>query len=288
MTLVTPAVTITVRRADLRLRVDALHWPGDGPPVVLIHGMVVAGRSLILLATELAGRGFEVWVPDLPGFGSSGRHCRALGVNGLADALAAWAATVDLPSAAVVGNSFGSQVAAALVHRHPGTAKRLALVAPTIDPRLRRWCAPRLLPAPPDPPPQLAPAPEGRLRRVLRPVLIPARPFAPEAAPSLRRLLLGEYALAGPVRVVSTYRWALVDDLEARLPAVGVPVLVARGSRDRLVSPAWAARLARRAATGTYREIADVDHDAEYRAPARLADALAPFLRGGDRQAIVG
>jgi pimeloyl-ACP methyl ester carboxylesterase len=185
--------------------------------------------------------------------------------------------SIRLPTCAVVGNSFGTQVAAALVDRHPRLASRLALVAPTIDSRLRRWAMPRLLPARSDPPRQFLVAPRSSPLRLLQRLLIP--PFDLEGPPSLRRLIVNEYALAGPLRVLSTYRWALVDDLAARMAAVEVPVLVARGSRDSLVSPAWASQLARRASEGGDLEIAGVDHDAGYNAPATLAQALAPFLR---------
>lgn len=152
---------------------------------MLVHGMVVAGRSLIPLATELARQGFAVWVPDLPGFGGSERPRRALGVNGLADALAAWTASLELPPGCLVGNSFGIQVATALVHRHPGVARRLALVAPTIDARLRLRAPPRLR-ARHDSQEQLAAAPDSSFRKVLRRVLIPPEPFSPEATPPLQ------------------------------------------------------------------------------------------------------
>jgi pimeloyl-ACP methyl ester carboxylesterase len=242
--------------------------------------MIVASRSLAPVATELCRRGFAVWVPDLPGFGRSQRPRRALGVNGLADAVAAWISTLGVQPCAVVGNSFGTQVAAALVQRHPGVATRLALVAPTIDAHLRRWAVPRLLPAPEDPPGQLAAVSDGAARRALRGLLIPEDAIDGGEHPSLRSLILSEYALVGPARVLSTYRWALVDDLEARMAAIHVPVLVARGSQDGLVSPEWAARLAGRTPKGRYREMADVDHDAEFKAPVTVADTLEPFLRG--------
>jgi pimeloyl-ACP methyl ester carboxylesterase len=56
---------------------------------VLVHGMVVSGASMVPLGRQLASR-FQVWIPDLPGFGLSSRTPSALDVTQLAEALAAW------------------------------------------------------------------------------------------------------------------------------------------------------------------------------------------------------
>ena len=48
------------------------HYPGEGPPVLLVHGMSANHynwdyRSEVSLAAWLADRGWDVWVPDLRG-----------------------------------------------------------------------------------------------------------------------------------------------------------------------------------------------------------------------------
>lgn len=44
----------------------------DTPDVVLVHGLGLSGTYLLPMAQELA-RDYRVWVPDLPGFGRSGK-----------------------------------------------------------------------------------------------------------------------------------------------------------------------------------------------------------------------
>lgn len=55
--------------------------PGKGrvPPVVLVHGLGLSHRYMIPLAEHLAQR-YQVWLPDLPGFGDSGKSLPALKV----------------------------------------------------------------------------------------------------------------------------------------------------------------------------------------------------------------
>src|SRR5688572_4290760 len=59
------------------------------PPIGMVHGLGLPGRYTMPTATEL-DRSYRVHVPDLPGFGDSGRPRRTLDVGGLAAGLAAW------------------------------------------------------------------------------------------------------------------------------------------------------------------------------------------------------
>jgi pimeloyl-ACP methyl ester carboxylesterase len=70
---------------------------------------------------------------DLPGFGLSGDPGRVLDVTEHADHLADWLQAADLSPVAVLGNSFGCQVAVELAVRHPDQVRGLVLVGPTMD-----------------------------------------------------------------------------------------------------------------------------------------------------------
>jgi pimeloyl-ACP methyl ester carboxylesterase len=86
--------------------------------MVLLHGLAVSHRHLMPLAAGLA-RHHPVHVIDLPGFGLSDDPGTVLDVPEHAEHLAAWLAAAGAPSAVVVGNSFGCQVAVELAVRHP-------------------------------------------------------------------------------------------------------------------------------------------------------------------------
>jgi pimeloyl-ACP methyl ester carboxylesterase len=98
----------------------------------LVHGLAVSHRYLMPLAARLAGH-HPVHVVDLPGFGLSGEPGRVLDVAEHADHLADWLAAAELPPVAVLGNSFGCQVAVDLAVRYPDRVCGLVLVGPTMD-----------------------------------------------------------------------------------------------------------------------------------------------------------
>lgn len=258
--------------------IHALHIepPRARAAVVVVHGMVVASNGTLPLARALAGRGFSVHIPDLPGFGRSDKARRALDVEGLAEVLGRWMGEAGLEGAALIGNSFGTQVAGALAAQGGGGG-RLVLLSPTIDPRYRRgW---------------VAALPRGRsggvplggsagwLQSKWRDLLV--RPPGRGAPPTLRSLLWREYLAAGPARALSTYRHALRDDLSSRMGGLGVPVLVLRAEFDRVVSPAWAEALAAAAPDGRFAQVRGTGHDAQFDAATTVVEALGPFLLEG-------
>ncbi len=100
-----------------------------GTPMVHLHGFGLSGRYLLPTAQRLAGE-FHTLVPDLPGFGRSGRPRESPGVPELADAAAAFLDDRSLDRVSLVGNSMGCAVICEFAHRYPERLERAVLVAP--------------------------------------------------------------------------------------------------------------------------------------------------------------
>lgn len=60
----------TVRVHDQTVYYE-VYGPPHGSPVLLLHGWMQVGRDLLAVADSLIGRGFRVYLPDLPGYGRS-------------------------------------------------------------------------------------------------------------------------------------------------------------------------------------------------------------------------
>jgi pimeloyl-ACP methyl ester carboxylesterase len=123
-----------VSAGDLRVRHVTLHghqigyrMAGEGPVVLLIHGMAGSSRSWLGVMSILA-RNHRVVAPDLLGHGESakplGDYSLGAHASGIRDLLSG---ALGIERATVVGQSWGGGVAMQLVYQHPELCERLVL-----------------------------------------------------------------------------------------------------------------------------------------------------------------
>jgi 2-hydroxy-6-oxonona-2,4-dienedioate hydrolase len=224
--------------------VDSRH-----PPVVLIHGFVLASDYMMPIAHMLTPL-CRVYALDLPGYGQSDKPAHRMGLSHLADSLAEWMEALKLNTACFVGNSFGCQIIAEFAVRHAALAERLVLQGPTIDPQARTFLK--------------------QVRRLIKNSRL--------ESPGLGWVMVRDYWRAGLRRIIATAKMALDDCLEAKLHKITVPTLVLRGSRDVLVSQEWAERMVRLLPRGQLKVIPGLAHTMNYTAPGTFVQAIRPFL----------
>jgi pimeloyl-ACP methyl ester carboxylesterase len=85
---------------------------GSGPPLVLLHGFCENHHIWQPVAAPLA-KNFEVWMPDLPGFGASPPLREGFSLQQVAEAISNHLQSVSRPPV-VIGRSLGGYVALAL------------------------------------------------------------------------------------------------------------------------------------------------------------------------------
>ena len=119
---------------DLRVRYVTLHghrvayrMAGDGPVVLLLHGMAGSSRTWSGVMSILA-RDYTVVAPDLLGHGESakpiGDYSLGAHASGIRDLLVG---ALGIDRATVVGQSLGGGVAMQLAYQHPELCERLVL-----------------------------------------------------------------------------------------------------------------------------------------------------------------
>jgi pimeloyl-ACP methyl ester carboxylesterase len=120
---------------EVRLRggeVDglALHYveEGEGPPVVLLHGLGGFGESWRHNIPALARRA-QVFALDLPGYGRSAKPRGAYDLGFFARAVFSFIETVGLGQVSLVGHSLGGAVAVTCALTHPSRVERLCLLS---------------------------------------------------------------------------------------------------------------------------------------------------------------
>ncbi|WP_345802720.1 alpha/beta hydrolase [Microbacterium sp. AZCO] len=103
--------------------------PPDAPVMMHVHGFGLSGRYLLPTAEKLSDE-FHTLVPDLPGFGRSGKAKNALDVPDLAHAAARFLDEKGIEKATLVGNSMGCPVICEFAYHYPERIERAVLVSP--------------------------------------------------------------------------------------------------------------------------------------------------------------
>ena len=254
---------------------------GEGPPVVLIHGLGATKASFLPTMDALAPR-HRVIAIDLPGFGDSVKPVGggydapffATSVVALLDAL-------GLEQAALVGNSMGGRVALEVGLRHSDRASKLVLLAPSLAWLRDRPWAPLLRLVPP----QLGliqPAPRGIVESIARRV-VPGGGDGWTAAgvdEFLRSYLepRGRAAFYAAARNIYLEEPHGPGGFWTRLPTLRVPSLFVWGRRDPLVPLAFARHVRQALPAAEHLEL-NCGHVPQLERPGQTHDAITRFLR---------
>ena len=124
-----PTLAAFQRRMTLPDRTEIFLYDsaGDGPPLILLHGLQDEADTWRHLFGPLAAR-YRVIAPDLPGFGRSDKRPRGYGVPLYSGVVMALAAELGLRRFGLIGNSLGAITADAIAAQHPDHVSALALL----------------------------------------------------------------------------------------------------------------------------------------------------------------
>jgi pimeloyl-ACP methyl ester carboxylesterase len=114
-----------------RLNISTLTM-GEGPDVILIHGLGATKSSMFDAAASLAREGYRVHAIDLPGFGGSSKRPSQYGAAYFARVVCGVMDELGVGRAHFVGNSMGGRVAIEMGLRHPERVAALALLCPAV------------------------------------------------------------------------------------------------------------------------------------------------------------
>lgn len=125
---------------------------GDGPAVLLVHGLASNAGFWRYNVPALAAEGFRVIAVDLPGYGKSDKaYGTPYGMGFYATTLDALLEKLGIASATVAGHSMGGQIAMTMVLQGSTRVQRLILLSPAgierFDDGEGRWLAGAVTPA---------------------------------------------------------------------------------------------------------------------------------------------
>ncbi|RJE23339.1 TAP-like protein [Aspergillus sclerotialis] len=230
------------------------------PPVILVHGMVVASTYMHDLGRHLAPW-FRVFIPDLPGFGLSATALpkRAkVSIPQLAKGLLDFMNTAGIQKAHFISNSMGCQVLAEFTTHWPDRVDRLVLQGPTID-KSRRSAARTLIA-------QLA---NGR-----------NEPF------SMNFIMAKDYWRAGLRRAFTLFRETLEYRVQDVLSALDHHMLLLSCEFDPVTPVVWVAELADLIPNAVHYVLTNAAHTANYSATEKMSRVVLRFLLVRDDERI--
>jgi pimeloyl-ACP methyl ester carboxylesterase len=254
---------------------------GDGPPVVLLHGLGATKASFLPTVAALAPH-HRVIAIDLPGFGDSVKPVRAAyDARSFARSVVALLDALGLDDTALVGNSMGGRVALEVGLSHADRVSRLVLLAPSLAWLRDRPWAPLLRLVPP----QLGllqPAPRQIVEAITRRVV----PGGGEGwtAAGVDEFLRSYLEPRGRAAFYAAARNIYLEEPHGehgfwtRLPGLEVPSLFVWGRKDPLV-PLGFSRHVRAALPSAEHVELDCGHVPQLERPQRTHDAIVRFLR---------
>ena len=254
---------------------------GEGPPLVLVHGLGGSATNWLELAPLLAPR-HRLLIPDLPGHGRSSALPAVSGLEPFADRVALVAEREAMLPAPVVGHSLGGTVALRFALRRPDDVQALVLAGAAGLSIGNVWLRELL-----------------SLVTTVRPGRIAGRYRSWVArSPLLRRIVFGVVSVADPVGLTdemvegflaaqllhtdvdSAWRALRVDDPRQELESVRCPVLVLWGADDVQLPLDDAFEYTRRL-RARLRVIPGCGHLLIGERPQACADAIDDFLGDG-------
>ena len=256
---------------------------GDGPAILLIHGM--AGSSLTWKEVmPLLARSYTVLAPDLLGHGESAKPLGDYSLGSFASGLRDFLTVVGVERMTVVGQSLGGGVAMQLAYQYPELCERLVLVNSGGLGREVSWMLRVLtLPGTEFIMPVLFPAfvrdrgndlSQFLLRKGLRAPRIAEmwRAYVSLAEPENRR------AFIRTLRAVVDPGGQVVSAKDRLYLTVGMPTLIVWGDADHII-PVAHAYAAHEATPGSRLEIFEgVGHFPHAEEPLRFAAVLTDFI----------
>jgi pimeloyl-ACP methyl ester carboxylesterase len=204
---------------------------GSGPPLLLVHGLMVTGEMFEPVIEHLATR-HRVIVPDLRGHGRSRRLPPPYTAAQLASDLDRLLDYLDIDSTAVMGYSQGGAIAQQLVLKDPKRCDRLVLACTYAFnmATTREWLEGHLMP--------LLVNILGMRRFANLVVSQATKQLGKERAEWLASLMADQDRKL----MVSAWRETMAFDSRRRLAEIRCPTLVVAGSNDQAV-PSHHARM---------------------------------------------
>ena len=271
-----------LRQYSRRIRCRPHDWHvqimGEGPDVLMLHGAGASTHSFRDLVACLPG--YRLIIPDLPGqgFTRAGGMLR-LGLDMMADDLAALCADQDWRPAAIIGHSAGAAIALRMVEVLPRPPSAIVGINAALGPfdGFAGWLFPKLARAMSASPFVAAIVTRMASNRKQVESLLrgTGSVLTPEGVALYQRLVTDPRHIEGTLGMMA--QWQL-EPLIERLGQIMAPVLLIASDKDRAVPVRVSREAAHALGRAEYVEMAGFGHLVHEEVPQQVAALILPFL----------
>jgi pimeloyl-ACP methyl ester carboxylesterase len=218
--------------------------------VLLIHGLGTSSDSFIRYA-RLLSLTYNVYCIDLPGYGKTPKPANTLLLEDMAKLINEYVRSSIQAPCILIGHSMGCQIVVHSITTTPQLFEKAVLLSPTINMYERSVFKQSL--------------------RLTQDVLI-------ESPPS-NFVVFTNYIRMGVLRYAKTLQFMLDDPIEERLTDNSIPLLIVRGSKDRVVARKWTHYLHSVTPHAQHKEIAGAPHLVQYIKAKELTRVTNEFIK---------
>ncbi|HHD92223.1 MAG TPA: alpha/beta hydrolase [Candidatus Portnoybacteria bacterium] len=226
------------------------------PKIIILHGWGINSNYFIPLANELAPD-FEIYVPDLPGFGQSSEPDTPWNVDNYTDLIIKFARELNLEKFYLFGHSFGGRVAIKLTSRNQNQIEKLILCgAAGIKTSL------------------------NFRQKLAQKIVTTGRKLIRTKNQKLKKIIYRlagqqDYLQASPI-MKETLKKVIAEDLSGELPKIKIPTLLIWGQDDKF-TPLWQGKKMAQLIPNSKLEIFPGGHNIYRIQPQKVSQAIKYF-----------
>jgi pimeloyl-ACP methyl ester carboxylesterase len=238
---------------------------GSGPAVLILHGWGGSSDSWEKIQKSLSLNGYQVFCPDLPGFGKSQIPSVPWSLQDYLEFSLTFAGKINLNNFILLGHSFGGRIAIKIAAEHPSFVKKLILLDPAgikIKPSLKT----RLI---------LLAAFLGDIIFSLKP-LVKLKDLARNVFYFF--LKKRDYVKAGEI-MRETMKNILSSDLSSLLCFIKAETLIIWGEKDKIVPVKYSAVFKKNISGSSLEIIPKSGHSPHLESPDLLSEKILNFIR---------
>jgi pimeloyl-ACP methyl ester carboxylesterase/predicted acylesterase/phospholipase RssA len=284
------------RTIELGVPVHYVDYGGDGPPMVLVHGLGGAHVNWMSVGEPLTSHG-RVFAIDLPGFGRTPTEGASASIHANQTLLTRFIERVAGGPAILMGNSMGGLISMMTAADSPDRVRGLVLVNPALpaapgaffDPAVAAifagYCLPgvgELLTAGR----KLLLGSERSVRQMLEFCCVDAGRVAPDVIAATVALSTERQHVAGGHAAFLSAARSIVayvlrrGSFETMVRRIAAPALLVHGTHDRLVPLAAARALSALRPDWTLRVFENIGHVPQLEDPTGFVEAVTEWLAG--------